>query len=71
MRWPAKKSGWSRRSLGPRNKKIIAKVKSAYADYFMASKSVEIYKELLELVGYNVRPPRDCTRSAEPHSKMS
>src|SRR5438128_3512345 len=29
---------------------VIAKVKSAYADFFMASKSIEIQKELLELV---------------------
>src|SRR5438094_10667893 len=29
---------------------IVAKVKSAYADFFMASKSIEIQKELLELV---------------------
>ena len=29
---------------------IIAKVKSAYADFFMANKSIEIQKELLELV---------------------
>src|SRR6266404_2343395 len=28
---------------------VVAKVKSAYADYFMASKSIEIQKELLEL----------------------
>ena len=29
---------------------IVAKVKSAYADFFMASKSIEIQKELLELI---------------------
>jgi len=29
---------------------IIAKVKSTYADYFMASKSIEIQKELLQLI---------------------
>src|SRR5713226_2478869 len=29
---------------------IIAKVKSAYADFFLASKSIELQKELLELV---------------------
>jgi len=29
---------------------VAAKVKNAYADYFMASKSIEIQKELLELV---------------------
>src|SRR5438445_2736100 len=29
---------------------VVAKVKSAYADFFMASKSIEIQKELLELV---------------------
>ena len=34
--------------LRAKEQEIIAKVKSAYADYFMASKSVEIYKELLE-----------------------
>ena len=28
----------------------MAKVKSAYAEYFMASKSVEIHRELLELI---------------------
>jgi outer membrane protein TolC len=38
--------------LRAKEQEIIAKVKSAYADYFMASKSVEIYKELLELVRY-------------------
>jgi outer membrane protein TolC len=36
--------------LRAKEQEIVAKVKSAYADYFMASKSVEIYKELLELV---------------------
>src|SRR5438132_3480695 len=29
---------------------IIAKVKSAYAEFFMANKSIELHKELLELV---------------------
>lgn len=29
---------------------VVAKVKSAYADFFMANKSIEIQKELLELV---------------------
>jgi outer membrane protein TolC len=29
---------------------IVAKVKSAYADFFMANKSIEIQKEILELV---------------------
>ena len=38
--------------LRAKEQEIIAKVKSAYADYFMASKNVEIYKELLELVRY-------------------
>jgi outer membrane protein, heavy metal efflux system len=38
--------------LRAKQQEIIAKVKSAYADYFMASKNVEIYKELLELVRY-------------------
>jgi outer membrane protein, heavy metal efflux system len=36
--------------LRAKEQEIVAKVKSAYADYFMASKSVEIHKELLELV---------------------
>jgi outer membrane protein TolC len=36
--------------LRAKEQEIIAKVKSAYAEYFMANKSVEIYKELLELV---------------------
>ena len=38
--------------LRAKEQEVIAKVKSAYADYFMASKNVEIYKELLELVRY-------------------
>jgi outer membrane protein, heavy metal efflux system len=38
--------------LRAKQQEIIAKVKSAYADYFMVSKNVEIYKELLELVRY-------------------
>jgi cobalt-zinc-cadmium efflux system outer membrane protein len=38
--------------LRAKEQEIIAKVKSFYADYFMASKNVEIYKELLELVRY-------------------
>jgi outer membrane protein, heavy metal efflux system len=38
--------------LRAKEQEIIAKVKSAYADYFMGSKNVEIYKELLELVRY-------------------
>src|SRR5215471_6267518 len=29
---------------------VIAKVKSAYADFFLASKSIELQKELLELL---------------------
>jgi len=29
---------------------VVAKVKSAYADYFLASRSIEIQKELLELI---------------------
>lgn len=36
--------------LRAKEQEIVAKVKAAYADYFMASKSVEIHKELLELV---------------------
>jgi outer membrane protein TolC len=38
--------------LRAKEQEVIAKVKSSYADYFMASKNVEIYKELLELVRY-------------------
>src|SRR4249920_1300387 len=38
--------------LRAKEQEVIAKVKSAYADYFMASKNVEIYKELLELIRY-------------------
>jgi outer membrane protein, heavy metal efflux system len=38
--------------LRAKEHEIIAKVKSAYANYFMASKNVEIYKELLELIRY-------------------
>jgi outer membrane protein TolC len=41
--------------LRAKEQEIIAKVKSAYADYFMASKNVEIYKELLELVRYTTK----------------
>ena len=36
--------------LRAKEQEIIAKVKSAYADYFMAGKNVEIYKEILELI---------------------
>jgi cobalt-zinc-cadmium efflux system outer membrane protein len=36
--------------LRAKEQEIVAKVKSAHADYFMASKSVEIYKELLDLI---------------------
>lgn len=36
--------------LRAKEQEIAAKVKAAYADYFMASKSIEIYNELLELV---------------------
>jgi outer membrane protein, heavy metal efflux system len=36
--------------LRAKEQEIVAKVKSAYADYFMASKGVEIYKELLDLI---------------------
>jgi cobalt-zinc-cadmium efflux system outer membrane protein len=36
--------------LRAKEQEIVAKVKSAYADYFMASKNVEINKELLELI---------------------
>jgi outer membrane protein, heavy metal efflux system len=38
--------------LRAKEQEIVAKVKSAHADYFMANKSIEIYKELLELVRY-------------------
>jgi cobalt-zinc-cadmium efflux system outer membrane protein len=38
--------------LRAKEQEIVAKVKSAYADYFMANKSFEIFKELLELVRY-------------------
>jgi outer membrane protein, heavy metal efflux system len=38
--------------LRAKEQEIMAKVKSAYADYFMASKGVEIYRELLELLGH-------------------
>ena len=38
--------------LRAKEQEIVAKVKSAYADYFMASKGVEIYRELLELLGH-------------------
>jgi outer membrane protein TolC len=38
--------------LRAKEQEIIAKVKSAYADYFMASKGVEIYRELLDLLGH-------------------
>jgi outer membrane protein, heavy metal efflux system len=36
--------------LRGKEQEIIAKVKAAYADYFMTTKSVEISKELLELI---------------------
>ncbi|HEY9784403.1 MAG TPA: TolC family protein [Candidatus Obscuribacterales bacterium] len=36
--------------LRAKEQEILAKVKSAYADYFMNAKNVEIYKELLELI---------------------
>ena len=36
--------------LRAKEQQVVAKVKAAYADYFMASKSIEIYDELLELV---------------------
>lgn len=37
-------------ALRAKEQEIVAKVKAAYADYFMASKSIEIYNELLELI---------------------
>ena len=37
-------------ALKAKEQEVIAKVKSAYADLFMASKSIEIYKELLGLI---------------------
>jgi cobalt-zinc-cadmium efflux system outer membrane protein len=39
--------------LRAKEQEVMAKVKSSYAEYFMASKNVEIYKELLELVRYS------------------
>jgi len=36
--------------LRAKEQEIVAKVKSAYADYFMAGKSIEIYRELLDLI---------------------
>jgi outer membrane protein TolC len=33
-----------------KEQEIVAKIKAAYADYFMAGKSIEIYNELLELI---------------------
>ncbi|HWO41516.1 MAG TPA: TolC family protein [Candidatus Eisenbacteria bacterium] len=38
--------------LRAKEQEIAANVKAAYAEYFMASKSVEIYRELLELIGH-------------------
>jgi cobalt-zinc-cadmium efflux system outer membrane protein len=35
--------------LRAKEQEVVSKVKAAYADYFMTSKSAEIYKELLEL----------------------
>ena len=49
--------------LRAKEQEIIAKVKSAYADYFMASKSIEIYRELLELVRLHQPTARDCIGS--------
>lgn len=36
--------------LRAKEQEVLAKVKTAYADYFMTTKSVEIYKEVLELI---------------------
>ena len=36
--------------LRAKEQEVLAKVKTAYADYFIANKSVEIYRELLELI---------------------
>ena len=36
--------------LRAKEQEVVAKVKAAYADYFMAGKSVEIHRELLELI---------------------
>lgn len=36
--------------LRAKEQEVVAKVKAAYADYFMAVKSVEIHRELLELI---------------------
>ena len=38
--------------LRAKEQEIIAKVKAAYADYFMAGKGVEIYRELLDLIDH-------------------
>ncbi|MEX0806909.1 MAG: TolC family protein [Candidatus Binatia bacterium] len=38
--------------LRAKEQEIVAKVKAAYADYFMASKGVEIYRELLDLLSH-------------------
>jgi outer membrane protein TolC len=44
--------------LRANEQELVAKVKTAYAEYFMAAKSVEIHRELLELI-------RHTTASAE------
>ena len=44
--------------LRAKEQDVVARVKAAYADYFMAGKSVEIHRELLELI-------RHTTASAE------
>ena len=44
--------------LRAKEQELVAKVKGAYAEYFMAGKSVEIHRELLELI-------RHTTASAE------
>ena len=36
--------------LRAKEQEVLAKVKTAYADHFMTAKSLEIYKELLELI---------------------
>ena len=38
--------------LRAKEQEIVARVKSAYADYFMASKGVEIFRELLDLLSH-------------------
>ena len=41
--------------LRAKEQEIIAKVKTAYAEYFMAGKAVEIYRELLDLIDHTAK----------------